>query len=114
MNWTSTKPAVAGLAERILPFLEPFEKIWLIQAKPGIDDHCEVEADSPAHRYHACDWDKGVELKLCKRSRKKPVPEIQTHIRESMPLQLWSAQKNIYEPQEGTKAGQDTPGSTAT
>ena len=32
MNWTSPKPAVAGLAEIMLCCVEPFEKIQLIQA----------------------------------------------------------------------------------
>lgn len=38
MDWTSPKPAVAGLAEMIPPFMGPFEKIQIIQAKPGIDN----------------------------------------------------------------------------
>ena len=38
MNWTSPKPAAAGLAEITLLFVKTFEKIQLIQVKPGIDD----------------------------------------------------------------------------
>ena len=60
VNWTSPKPAVAGLAEIMLCCVEPFEKIQLIQANLALMTSWGVEADTPAHRPPDCDWDRGV------------------------------------------------------
>lgn len=97
MNWISLKPAIAGLAEMILPFIEPFYKIQLIQVKLGTDDKLRSHA---AHRPHACYKEVKKTVQKVKQEASPRNSDIHSCVYTTL---LWSAPKTSMSPNRAQK-----------